>query len=532
MGRLSEFETKDFIEQVGMLGAVVQEKAFDSIPELASLMDKIAKYEAVWLVMRDSLKSLLSGSEEHTVNYLKSGNPEIRKICIEVAGQTRMAAAMEPLLALQASGEQDPVLLFDVLNALSLINPEGSADMFRKFLDHEDSVVSSKSIDVLGELNDIPSFDRLCSIIRKAESNIGSGLCDLPTASAIKALGKYRGGEAVEFFIARLHHANPGVRRLIHHELVCKGSDAVDALGRVSLGDDVDSCIFAANILGLMGKKEVTNVLVKALEKGQAVHPNVRYAVYEAIGRTGGMAGLVALVDGLRETDEMVLMAVVSSIDMHLNQWILDKVRGMVREDTDHGRILVKAIIASGALNLFEGLYHADDDLGVRLVKEIRHSGGGEFIGRFHDRLSGMDIPRAKDDAQSLDSLSVKSGGMQILAVDDSRAMLNFYQSVTASLGLNIVTALNGKEALDILEKGESFDLIITDMNMPVMDGIEFTKQVRGNPLLPDMPIIMITTESERSQQDLAMKAGATYFMQKPFSAEKLQEKIKACLGL
>jgi CheY-like chemotaxis protein len=108
--------------------------------------------------------------------------------------------------------------------------------------------------------------------------------------------------------------------------------------------------------------------------------------------------------------------------------------------------------------------------------------------------------------------------------------MLNLYKSVAASMGMGITTAMNGREALDMLQLDEGFSLIITDMNMPVMDGIEFTRQLRMNQAFADVPVIMITTESERSQQDIARKAGVTDFMQKPFAVEKLQEKIKACL--
>lgn len=534
MGRLENFETKNFIEQVSCLDSLVQQKEAGSIPELIGLIEKISKFEAIWLVLRDSLKSLLSLSEEHTVGQIFSGNSEIQKLCIEIAGQNGMTSAVGPLQAVArwASEGRDYVVLFDALNALSQIGLEESADIFREFMGHEDSVVSAKCIEVLGEMNDSASFDRLCSLIDGAESELGSGLCDLPAASAIRALGRFPGRDAIEFFVSRLHHPNPGVRRLIHNELVSRGIDALDALGRVFQGEDVDSKIFAANILGLMGNKEVTDVLVKALEKGKDLHSNVRYAVYEAIGRTPGMAGLVALVDGLKETDQMVLAAVVSSLDMHLNQWILEQVTGMVKEDSEHGRMLNKAIIASCALDLFAGLYQADEAAGARLMEEIRRSGDGEFIARYREKLAGMESSKARKDAENLELISTETEGRNILAVDDSKAMLNFYRSVAASLGLNITTAMNGREALDTLERDDSFSLIISDMNMPVMDGIEFTRQVRSNPLLPDMPIIMITTESERSQVELALRAGATHFMHKPFSAEKLQDQIRACLGM
>ena len=81
------------------------------------------------------------------------------------------------------------------------------------------------------------------------------------------------------------------------------------------------------------------------------------------------------------------------------------------------------------------------------------------------------------------------------------------------------VIAANGEEAYDFIENGEEFDIIITDMNMPVMDGMELVTKIRSTSGMEDVPIIMVTTESEVSQQDLASKAGVTAFITKPFRA-------------
>jgi CheY-like chemotaxis protein len=230
------------------------------------------------------------------------------------------------------------------------------------------------------------------------------------------------------------------------------------------------------------------------------------------------------------ETDKMVLLAVVSSLGSHLNQWILDKITELVRKGTEQSNLLVQAIVTSGTMNIFEGLYRNDDMIASMLIEEIKRSGDREHIAQCIKILEGIDTTRARSDMQSLKVISMEGEGLHILAVDDSKAMLNFYKSVIVSLGMNITTALNGKEALDIISSGKRFNLIITDMNMPVIDGVEFTRQVRSDPSFSDIPIIMITTESELSQQDLARKAGVTHFMHKPFNAEKLQERIITCI--
>ncbi len=230
------------------------------------------------------------------------------------------------------------------------------------------------------------------------------------------------------------------------------------------------------------------------------------------------------------ETDPMVLLAVVSSLDMRLNQWILDRIIEMIKKGNDHSTSLVQAIIRSGAVNIFKGLYSADAAIASMLIEEIKRFSNEEQLQSYRKILSEIDSPRAPSDLKTLEGLTVHGEEIRILAVDDSKAMLNFYRSIAASLGMGITTALNGREALDIMETGGHFSLIITDMNMPVMDGVEFTRHVRSDPAYSSVPIIMITTESERSQHDLQKHAGVDHFMQKPFNEEKLKEKIAGCL--
>ncbi|MRR14084.1 response regulator, partial [archaeon] len=527
MNRLTNFESMDFIEQVSALGSVSQNLDFGSIPEIIGLIAKIPEHETVALVIRDTLKTLLSASEEQTIRFLPSENLEIRKICIEVAGQKKYENAVKKLLDMagQADSQRKYGVLFTIVSALSRIQSLESLDLFRRFIDHEDDIISSLSIDMIGVMDDESSFDRLCDIISDAEND---DECGLPTASAIKSLALFRSSDAISFLISKLHHKNPTVRRIIHQELAALGPEVIEPLSTVFRQGNLDEKILAANILGFIGSKEAGDALVKALDKGLADHMNIRFAIFDSLGRCPGMKSLVCLVDALEETDQMVLMAVVSSLGMQLNPFILDKITEIIRKDNAHSVLLVKAIIASRSPNLFKDLYSRDAKIASLLISEIRTSRDAELMADYREKLSEMDTDQARADMSALESSPDKAVGPHILAVDDSSAMLNFYRSVAASMGLSISTAVNGKEAIDLLSFEGDVCLILSDMNMPVMDGIQFTRAVRSNPALSSIPVIMITTESEQSQKDIATKAGVSDFLTKPFSAEKLQEKIKA----
>jgi two-component system chemotaxis response regulator CheY len=110
---------------------------------------------------------------------------------------------------------------------------------------------------------------------------------------------------------------------------------------------------------------------------------------------------------------------------------------------------------------------------------------------------------------------------MRILTVDDSRTMLAMLRHALGGAGFEVLQAEDGQQGLDLL-KNESVDLVITDINMPVMDGIEFIKNVRASGLYSSLPILILTTESSQEKRDLGRAAGGTGWIVKPFDPEKL----------
>lgn len=112
-----------------------------------------------------------------------------------------------------------------------------------------------------------------------------------------------------------------------------------------------------------------------------------------------------------------------------------------------------------------------------------------------------------------------------ILAVDDSISMRQMVIFTLESAGFNVVEAVDGQDALDKARKFD-FDLVLTDQNMPRLDGIGLTKQLRDNPKFKDTPILILTTESGDAMKQAGRAAGATGWMVKPFDPAKLIEVI------
>jgi CheY-like chemotaxis protein len=91
--------------------------------------------------------------------------------------------------------------------------------------------------------------------------------------------------------------------------------------------------------------------------------------------------------------------------------------------------------------------------------------------------------------------------------------------------GFRVVTAMDGVEALERMP-AEKFDLIITDLNMPDMDGFEFIRTLRETPEYRDIPIIVLSSYTDLKNKDLALEIGALAFLEKPLSAEAIQREV------
>lgn len=122
---------------------------------------------------------------------------------------------------------------------------------------------------------------------------------------------------------------------------------------------------------------------------------------------------------------------------------------------------------------------------------------------------------------------------LQILIVDDSSVMRKIVERSLRQAGLEpmkVIEAGSGTEGLEIL-KNHSVQLILSDINMPSMDGLEFLRQIRAQNLAPGVPVVMITTESSEEHVKQAILSGAQGYIRKPFTAEQVKERVLPLLA-
>jgi two-component system chemotaxis response regulator CheY len=114
------------------------------------------------------------------------------------------------------------------------------------------------------------------------------------------------------------------------------------------------------------------------------------------------------------------------------------------------------------------------------------------------------------------------------MVVDDSRAVRKLLAQTLREFGYEVSEAENGKVALDTLH-GQSGkpELILTDWNMPEMNGLDFLKAVRREPVYRSITVVMVTTETEMGQMEAALEAGANEYVMKPFTRDILAGKLR-----
>jgi two-component system, chemotaxis family, chemotaxis protein CheY len=197
----------------------------------------------------------------------------------------------------------------------------------------------------------------------------------------------------------------------------------------------------------------------------------------------------------------------------------------------DHGRISVKDPSAA-----FLGAF---DDLGIDWASVL-----DRVEGEFHEQSdqSAVDASAAPNGFSGLeangghaaapvettlhDAQPINERTMRIMTIDDSKTMRDMLMLTLTEAGFDVLQAVDGQDGLAKLAT-ERVDVVITDINMPKMDGYEVVRRLRGDPAYRSTPILVLTTEGEAEKRDIARKAGASGWMVKPFDPDRLVEAVR-----
>jgi two-component system chemotaxis response regulator CheY len=168
----------------------------------------------------------------------------------------------------------------------------------------------------------------------------------------------------------------------------------------------------------------------------------------------------------------------------------------------------------------------AFEDLGIDWMQDIKVSDALPQAAQ--DNIGDLPVVDAAEAAISaeqpeLNQTSENIMSKRILTIDDSKTMRDMLMLTLVEAGFDVTQAVDGQDGLEVLQgMGAKPDVIITDINMPRMDGYDVIRNLRKDPAHKSTPILVLTTESEAEKKNLAREAGATGWMVKPFDPERL----------
>ncbi len=527
---LQGFAEKDMIEQIIILDEIKDANQVDVLPELIDLYAMPLGEQAVDEVVYHTLFSLMAGQTQDVINGLKGDSDRVKLLCVRRAGEDADESVMNTLVE-QLQSTDDPEVISEIIRSLGYFKDSSLTSSLIPFLDHEDSSVAAWAMQSLVTINSEAGRKVLQEMMTEfAEKARASGDCDLKTAQLISSIASYKDQAVAEFLADFIHHPSASFRRVVITSFTSMGEVMLSAMERCLASGDKDEKIMATNILGWSGLKKGAVLLISLLDQGGVLESNLKFAIYEALGRIPSMRSSIALVDGLHESDEMVLMAVITGLNDLCNPGVITVFSQLIEQGGEQQKKVIGSVINGQAENIFRGIYQGNTH-GKVLIDAIVAINDKETSDFFIGLLEKIEEVDAEADIKRLATIKEVGKTRRIFAADDSKAMLFFYKGAAADMGVELITAADGKEALEYLQTTSDIDLIITDMNMPNMDGIELTKELRKLPQWAEAPILMATTESEKSQSDLARQAGVDDFLSKPFSKDILISKIDDVLG-
>jgi CheY-like chemotaxis protein len=344
--------------------------------------------------------------------------------------------------------------------------------------------------------------------------------------ATVDALALHPQPAGLELLIQTIKSPEASLRNHAKNALTRLGKAAVPALCQALTDPDKDLQIHLLNVLGLIEDPHAVEPIRELLLRG-AEDACVRFAAYEALGSIPLKSKSYALAVGLTDEDEQVRFAAARAINRNMTPALERGLFHMI-----HGR-------QGEVMNLIEVFLNSESDrifLTLIADNEFKRQACLFLQERAHPalRVHYAELLRRYGETAMADLILPKEtshpAASEIWAVDDSRMVLKIYRKTLHNLGREVELFEFPSRALEkiVLEKPR---LIFVDLNMPEMNGLDFCRQVRQKYDRQQLPIVLVTTQTESQDQREIQESGISLVLAKPFSEEALQKAMQDLLG-
>ncbi len=476
-----------------------------SVPLFIYLLKHQAAVAEEMPIIRETMLSVLLAYPEKLIAFLGSPKIEDKSELIRLVGELRLEEATSVLLDLITASEDDAEIL-NIIESLGLIGDPDAINTLTDYLYAANRELIIAAIQALGQVGTPSAMHRL------AERMGTDNEIDYMILSIFSEVQDQISLEKLNDTI-RSHYAH--MRTYAKTELVRIGPKTVPILIDNLLHDDPDFRIHTLNVLGDIGDESAV-VPIRKLLSNEPRSANVRFAAYEALALLPLKKGAYTLTAGLTDPEDHVCIAAARAIDRNFSPILGAGIKNLLRGPEKDARHIAKIIVNAQVDNVF--VFLTDDEVFQELALIYLPHTHKDIREHYHKLL----IQAGKNDfAKKITGEEEQGVRPKVVAVDDSRMILNIYKATLHELGYDPVLFEFPASALEWLRTEKPL-IVLTDLNMPDMSGIQLAEKIREKYTSKILPIIMVTTQNESQDNDAAMAAGVNTILHKPFNAKSL----------
>ena len=482
-----------------------------AVPILARFISEHRDMVASLPLVRELLAVKILAQPDLVSQAVRDPQTPHRRMYIAMAGELRLESVVTDLVnALLAASDVDEIN--QLIEALGEIGDSQATNPVSDFLYSGNRTLIVSATKALGKLGTPTAMMRL------AERMGTDNQLDL---LILDIFARVQDSISLDKLNGAIRSQYAHLRTYAKKTLVSIGPKAVPILTENLLFDDADLRIHTLNVLGDIGDPAAIAPIRKLLHN----HPsdaNVRFAAYEALGLLPLDRGAYVLTQGLSDPVEHVCIAAAKAIDRNFNEIMAAGIKNLASVSDEDAQNIIKTVIKAQAKNIFLNL----------MTEEKFQPMALKYLGQTHQDIRDFFYSIVKEHGYSELALKLlapeekKALRKKICAVDDSRMILSIYKSTLHELGFEPVLFEFPASALEWLQT-ETPAMVLTDLNMPDITGIDLTRIIRKSFSASELPVVMVTTQYEASDNKSALEAGVNDILHKPFTAESLQAVIK-----
>lgn len=476
-----------------------------AVPLLTYLLSEQPEISEKMPIIRETLLSSLLAYPEMLPKFLISDTIEDKSELIRLVGELHYTEASSALLNIAATTNSDATILL-VIETLGQLGDPEAINTLTDYLYSANRELITAAVHSLGQIGTPTAMHRLAERMgtdNEIDFMILSIFAEVQDQVSLEKLND----------TLRSHYAH--MRSYAKKELVNIGPKAVPILIENLNTNDPDFQIHTLNVLGDIGDESAIVPIRKLLDTLPR-SANVRFAAYEALALLPLKKGAYTLTAGLTDSEDHVCIAAARAIDRNFSSILGAGIKNLLRGAEEEAKHITKIIVNAQVDNVFLNLAadeifqnialtylpHTHKDIREHYYKLLIKEGNKEFAAKF----------------EAGDEQFVRQ---KVVAVDDSRMILNIYKATLHELGYEPVLFEFPASALEWLVTEKPL-MVLTDLNMPDITGVQLTQKIRERYTAQTLPVIMVTTQNEATDNEAAKAAGVNDILHKPFNAKSL----------